>query len=135
MARFAAEKLEDAWGDGIYFGHDFIESDLDNAVYNCYSSKDRYISVKIQDKKLTLCCEDYGSVCECMTGGDEYEFYYELDEDNTHRFIEVLRVGYNNYTADDFKAIVTKFFGDSKSTVTFEGICKREKIKYTFISI
>ena len=135
MTRFAAEKLEDAWGDGIYFGHDFIESDLDDAVYKCYSSKDRCITVKIKDKKFTLCCEDSGSGCECMTGDDEYEFYYELDEDNTRRFIEILRAGYNNYTADDFKAMVTKFFGDKKSTVTFEGICKREKIKYTFISI
>ena len=70
-----------------------------------------------------------------MTGDDEYEFYYELDEDNTRCFIEVMRAGYNNYTADDFKAMVIKFFGDRKSTVTFEGICKREKIKYTFISI
>lgn len=135
MARFAAEKLEDAWSDGIYFSHDFIESDLDDAVYNTYSSPNRCISVKIQDKKLTLSCGDSGSSCECMTGDDEYEYYYELDEDNTRRFIEVLRAGYNNYTADDFDAIISKTFGSENSTVMFERMCKREKINYRFISL
>ncbi len=132
MSRFAAEKLEDAWTDGIFFGHDFIESDLEDAVYNTYSSDVRSVSVKIENKKLTLSCEDSGDDCEYVSGDDEYELHYQLDEDNTRKFIEILRAGYNNYTADDFGAIIRTFFGKDSGPVTFERLCRREKINYTF---
>ena len=68
-----------------------------------------------------------------MTGDDEYEFFYEMDEDNTHRFLAKLRIEYG--LEDELIELLKKAFDSDNGTTLFTEFCKRNHIKYRLISM
>ena len=109
------------------------EIDLSDASCSVYSSERRYIDFRISDKKLTLACQDFGPECKLMTGDDdEYEFFYQLDEENTLRFLKGLRIEYGfEATLPD---LLKKAFGSDNGTTRFTEFCDHNHIKRSFFS-
>lgn len=109
------------------------ENDFIDAKYNIYASKRRFISATVQDKQFTLLCEDFSPDCEVMSGKDEYEFYYALNEKNTVKFFVQLRIEYD--VIGDLSENLKNAFGFDGGTVEFEVFCKKNKIRYTCITL
>lgn len=106
--------------------------DLADASYSVYSSERRYIDFRISDRKLTLACQDFGPECEIMNGGNEYEFFYSLDEDKTLRFLERLRMEYG--FKDELADLLKKAFCSDNGPSRFTEFCDKNHIKYSFFS-
>ena len=68
-----------------------------------------------------------------MTGDDEYEFFYELDEDNTHRFLARLRIEYG--LEDELIDLLKKAFGSDDGTTLFTKFCKKNRVNHRLISM
>lgn len=130
MERLKAERLEDDWCEPFWKLH---EEDRADASYHVYSSKRRTIDIHIRNGKLTLVCEDHGSECSVMTGKDEYEFCYELDEENTHRFLARLRIEYG--LTGNLPELLKAAFGTDDGTVLFVIFCETNKIEHRLISM
>lgn len=130
MNRIEAEKTEDAWNALFWQRH---ETDIADSSYNVYASKRRSIEFRLSGSKLTLACEDYGPESSVMSGDDEYEFYYELDEASTHRFFVRLRIEYGLET--DLAVLLKGVFGTDDGTTRFTDFCMRNSIKPKFIAI
>ena len=130
MNRIVAEKVEDAWNAAFWQKH---EADIADSTYNVYASKRRSIEFRLSMGKLTLACEDYGPEASVMSGDEEYEFYYELDEDSTHRFFARLRIEYGLET--DLELLLTDVFGTDDGTTTFTDFCMKNCIKPSFVAI
>ena len=130
IERLAAERMEDEWNSSFWERH---ENDIADGNYGVYSSKRRSIDFRISNKKLTLACEDFGPECSSMTGDDEYEFFYELDEDATHRFLCRLRIEYG--LTSELKELLKEAFGSDDGTTRFTKFCKENRIKHKLISM
>ena len=68
-----------------------------------------------------------------MTGNDGYEFFYEMDEDNTRRFLARLRIEYG--PEDELIELLKKAFGSDNGITLFTEFCKRNHIKHRLISM
>jgi len=130
IERLRAERMEDNWFDEFW---QRCKQDRTDAFYNIYSSKKRTIDIRIQCGKLTLACEDHGPECGVMTGSDEYEFYYELDQDGTWEFLKCLRVEHG--LAKEFPDLLKEAFGKDDGPVWFVIFCEINKIEHRMISI
>lgn len=130
IERLVAERMEDDWNTSFWQRH---ESDITDASYSVYYSKRRFIDFRISGNKLILACQDFGPECRSMTGDDEYEFFYEMDEDNTHRFLARLRIEYG--LEDELIDLLKKAFGSDDGTTLFTEFCKRNHIKHRLISM
>ena len=130
IERLVAERTEDDWNTSFWQRH---ESDISDASYSVYSSKRRFIDFRITDNKLTLACQDFGPECRSMTGDDEYEFFYDLDEDNTHRFLARLRIEYG--LEDELIDLLKKAFGSDDGTTLFTEFCTRNHINHRLITM
>lgn len=123
--RKLAEKTEDEWNIPFWEQH---ERDLQDAQYFLYSSNRRCFDIHIAESELVLHCEDFGPECEIMTGKDEYEFYYRLNEDATHRFLARLRIETDlNVQLDE---LLKLHFGEDNGPRKFEEFCDRNLIEY-----
>lgn len=129
LERKVAEKMEDIWEEPFWEMH---KQDIVDGIYEIFSSPRRYITFKIHNEELIVACEDFGDECKSINGKDEYEFYYELDNENTHRFLTRLRIvyGYEKPIAD----LLKKIFGYDNGTIRFVNFCKKQHIITTFYS-
>jgi len=109
------------------------KKDVVNGIYNVYSSASRCIDFKIYNKKLLLACEDYGEECRSISGKDEYEFYYSLDEENTHRFLTRLRIVYG--CEKPIGELLKEVFGCDDGTVKFANFCEEQNIITEFYAL
>ncbi|MBQ3199393.1 MAG: bifunctional (p)ppGpp synthetase/guanosine-3',5'-bis(diphosphate) 3'-pyrophosphohydrolase [Firmicutes bacterium] len=130
IERLAAEHMEDDWKSAFQHQH---EMDISNASYSVYGSIRRCIDFRISDGKLTVACEDFGPECQNMTGNNMYEFFYQLDEDNTLRLLTGLRIEYGLET--DLIDLLKEAFGSDDGTTLFTNFCKKNRIKYKFFSM
>lgn len=104
-----------------------------NGIYKLYSSTSRSLQIVIEDQSLTFSGRDYGAVCEMMTGKDEYEFHYVLDEENTYNLVSKIKEKYDeNCNLND---ILKKEFGYEDGSVRFKEFCERMKIEYKFYAV
>ena len=120
-----AEKTEDNWSAPFWDQH---ERDMQNAEFSLYISKRRCLDLFIQNRSLTLHCEDFGPECEVMSGKDTYEFYYQLTEDGTHRFLTQLRMETDSNTP--LGELLKLHFGEDNGPRRFEAFCERNLIEY-----
>ncbi len=128
--RIEAEKMEDAWNRGFWQLH---AADMADGNYYVYTSRKRSIKIRLAGGQLTLACEDYGPEARVMTGGNEYEFYYELDEDSTHRFLARLRIEYGLNTK--LAILLRDVFGTDDGTTRFTNFCMKNSIEPRFFPI
>lgn len=110
-----------------------ILQDMTDDRYDVYISADRHIEFKIFRKKLVLACEDYGEECRRISGKDEYEFYYSLDEENTHRFLARLRIVYG--CEKTIGELLEEVFGCDDGTIKFADFCEEQNIKTDFYAL
>ncbi len=81
--------------------------------------------------KLEFFGDDFGSTVGSFFGGEEYEYWYQLDEANTEKFIAALR---EDTGIEDLKeALKTKFSGISASRMIRE-FAEARDIKMGFYS-
>lgn len=130
VERKLAEKMEDIWNEPFWKVH---EKDLLNAQHSVYSSRARFIDFNISNKKLDVACSDFGPSCSCMSGKDEYEFHYTLDEENTHRFLTRLRIEYG--LEKPLEDLLKEVFGYDDGTVRFVNFCKKQKVRTVLFSL
>ena len=101
-----------------------------DSLYHLFSSTTRSLKISISDNKLTFIGNDYGSYCEEVWGRDEYEFYYELDEENTYSLLRLLM---NKYEIEDnLETILKNEFGCDEGSILFDKFCKENGIQYSF---
>ena len=129
LERKHAERIEDNWNEPFWMQH---EKDLKDANYHLFSSTSRSIELTIKDGKLILSVEDFGPGCESISGKDEYEFLYALDEDNTKRFLVQLRFQYG--TRYKLETILKKAFGEDSGPEAFRKFCEEVSVAYSFSS-
>lgn len=109
------------------------KKDIANDRYEVYDSSDRHIEFKVYNKELTLACEDFGDDCKFISGKDEYEFYYSLDEENTHRFLTRLRIVYG--CEKPIGELLKEVFGCDDGTVKFTNFCEEQNIITEFYAL
>ena len=109
------------------------EMDLANASYDVYASDRRHVSFNMYEGELSLSCHDFGPECVAMTGTDEYEFYYSLDERATRSFWSCLRAGYG--MDKEFKELLISLFGSDDGPSRFTVFCEKNGIKPSFTAI
>jgi len=103
---------------------------MSDDYYSLYSSTSRSLSIFISEKKLTFSGRDFGAICEEVWGRDEYEFYYELDEENTDSLLRILMNKYE--TEDNLETILKNEFGCDEGSILFDKFCKENGIQYSF---
>lgn len=107
--------------------------DIANGRYVVYDSPDRHMEFRIHNKELMLACEDFGDDCKFINGKDEYEFYYSLDEENTHRFLACLRIAYG--CEKPIGELLQEVFGCDDGTVKFFNFCNEQDIATDFYAL
>lgn len=127
VERKYAERIEDNWNEPFWKLH---EQDLMDARYNLFSSTRRSIAITLQDRKLVFSAEDWGRECEIISGKDEYEFWYALDEENTRRFLVQLRFQYG--IRYKLETILKKAFGEDNGPEEFRKFCEGVQVGYHF---
>ncbi len=128
--RKIAERMESNWAEAF---DAVIADDIKDSEYKLYSSTNRSLSIILQDKKLTFYGEDRGRECELISGRDEYEFAYELDEEQTYKLICTLRM--QNAWQHSVEEIFMQEFGFEDGSVRFERYCTVADIDYYFLSL
>ena len=106
------------------------KKDITDGRYEVYDSPERHIEFRVHNKKSSLACEDYGDDCKFITGKDEYEFYYNLDEENTHHFLASLRTVYG--CKKPIGELLKDVFGCDDGTVKFFNFCQEQNITTDF---
>ena len=107
--------------------------DLTDADYHLFASPGRKISLQIREGRITLAVQDFGDICRSVNGKDEYEFWYSLDNENTHRFLEQLRLKHCPED-DDLDAILKNEFGCDSGSVRFKEFCDEINVNCRFFS-
>lgn len=106
--------------------------DMSDAVYDLYSSQERTLSIQINEGKLTFAGQDFGEACEGINGKYEYEFWYHLDEENTHRLLVQLRLKHN--LRNKLSTILKSEFGSDDGSVKFKAFCDEIGVDCQFSS-
>ena len=125
MNRKDAELLEDIWNKPFWDCH---KCDIADGQYEVYTSECRNIDIEIKNRSLVLTCVDTGSLCNGMNGKDEYEFFYSLDEDNTHRLLVQLRMKHG--IESSLTEILLNEFGLDNGTILFEQACRKFGVSF-----
>lgn len=118
LSRKDAERMEDNWAEPFWATHNLDMSDVD---YDLYSSPERTLSIQISEGKLTFAGQDFGEACEVINGKDEYEFWYHLDEENTHLLLVQLRLKHS--IRNKLITILKNEFGSDDGSVKFKVFC------------
>ena len=129
LPRKDAERMEDNWAEPFWATHDH---DLTDADYTLFSSPERALSIQVQEGKLTFSGHDFGETCKSINGKDEYEFWYNLDEDNTHRLLVQLRMKHN--LRNRLSTILKNEFGSDDGSVKFRAFCDEIGVECQFDS-
>ena len=74
-----------------------------------------------------------GLGCNIITGGDEYQYFVNLDYEETYDFVCHLRAKAG--TAMPFAELLKENFGGHEAFAKFMDFCKTEDIKYVFYSL
>lgn len=130
ISRKDAERIEDNWAEPFWEMH---EQDLSDASYDIFHSERRSLSIRISNGELTFSGEDWGKECESINGKDEYEFYYSLDADSTHRLLVQLRMKHGRRLK--LSTIFKKEFGSDDGSVKFKAYCDEIGVDARFFSI
>ena len=109
-----------------------IRLDLKDREYSFEGVYSCSIEIRVQDGCIRISGQDFGSVCKSMTGDSEYEFFYSLDEENTKRFLLVLRERYG--LKKSLRQVLKEEFGDYWNSDSFRDICMFNGIQYQFYS-
>lgn len=106
--------------------------DLTDRTYPLFCSCRRSIDLSIHDGRLTLACEDWDAGGAAFSGRDEYEFYYDLDERATVKFLACLRKdrGCDAPLCD----LLKERFGKDDGTVRFDKFCRTNGIAAQFFA-
>ncbi len=128
--RKCAERLEDNWYDHFSF---VVSQDVMDAQYPMYSSPISAQFISLCEKKLTFQGEVWGEDCEKIWGKDTYEFYYQLTEEQTYQFFYELRKEHG--LECPLEQVLVRKFGNADGSLQFAEMCKRQNLKYRFLSI
>ena len=71
------------------------------------------LDARYDGTKLEFIGDDFGSTAESFFGGEEYEYWYQLDEANTEKFIAALKE--DTGIEDLEEALKTRFSGITAS--------------------
>jgi len=129
ITRKMAERIEDNWAELFWEAHN---NDMTDSEYELFSSSTRHFSIAISNNKLTFVGHDLSKDCESINGKDEYEFWYSLNEDETHRFLVQLRLKHN--LQYKLSAILKNEFGYKDGSLKFKEFCEAIEVKFTFNS-
>lgn len=112
-------------------GNEWVrEKDIE--AFSAYSSKRRWIDIRISNGELSMEVCDYGPECEIISGRDEYEFTYSLDEKDTAKLMNHLRKKYDAKMSGE--EILRAEFGKDSGSVDFRRLCGRLRIEPMFWS-
>lgn len=129
LTRAEAEQLEDQWNQVFWNIH---SKDMQSHHSVLYTAPGRALEISISNIGLTLSGQDRGESSKAISGDSEYEFFYSLNPESTHRFLTQLRI------KDGIKAplemILQKNFGTNDGTARFTSFCKNIGVEYTFFS-
>ena len=129
VTRAIAERTEDNWNEPFWEMH---KVDMQDAEYKLYSSAKRSLYIVIKNNMLTFKGEDFGPQCRKINGKDDYEFYYSLDEDSTHRFLVQLRIA--DKSSSSLSSLLKTYFGTSSGSTRFTQFCDAVNVPYRFNS-
>lgn len=129
VTREYAERTEENWNEPFWNMH---IQDIKDCEYKLYSSDKKTTYIVIKNKQLTFRGEEYGPQCYKINGEDEYEFFYSLDENNTHRFLAQLRIA----TKPDIslERLLKTYFGVSAGSTRFTQFCDAVNVIYKYFS-
>lgn len=125
----------DAYGEMVSLFQDVFavyDQDIRDAEYAMFTSERRDLSIKIYDKKLVFQGEDFGEQCKGICGRKTYEFFYNLDAEQTLRFLGTLRKKYDRFMQTE--DMLKQEFGYEDGSVRFETYCRENNIPYDFFS-
>jgi hypothetical protein len=90
-----------------------------------------YVTAEMIDNKLRISGQDLGAAIEEIFGGNEYEYWYDFDDENTCKLRKALL---ENAPSDDFLQAVKKHFSGVEGCAALRSYCEERNIKYKFSS-
>ena len=123
ISRKEAERLEDNWAEPFWDVH---ELDLSDAICELFKTEGVYLFTTLQNGELLFT----GDMTE---DGLTREVVYQLDPDNTHRFLVQLRLKHG--TRNKLSTILKKEFSREDGAENFLAFCREHGISYQPISI
>lgn len=127
IPRKEAELTEDIWYREYWSKH---SEDMNDNEWNIFSSERRSLSLTMNNRCLRLLGNDFGEECRAISGKDEYEFAYSLNEEGTDRLLIELRIKHGISISID--EIFKEEFGYDDGSVIFKDLCDKLQIETEF---
>lgn len=97
-------------------------------IFNVTRGNDQFhLFMRLTNDELRIEGHDFSRLAESMFGGDEYEYFYDFDKENTVKLKEALG-------ETDVIRGVLNFFKGEMIVNEFVAFCKSHDIKYSYFS-
>lgn len=123
VSRKYAERMEENWLDIL---QKTLEKDIQGGDYQIYTGSGRNLAVSIANGCMTFMGYDYDETGE----KPDYEYYYNLDEEDTGYILFSLRVEYG--TTMKIETLLRKAFGTKNGAVRFTDYCEEHGVDVGF---
>lgn len=87
-----------------------------------------HVTASLQDGKLIISGDDIGDSVQELWQDDDYEYWYELGKEETHKLLEVIG------GLDDPENSIKKEFSGTEGCEKFRKVCEENHIQYGFYS-
>lgn len=108
------------------------EADIEDFSCVLFEDESKKVTFNLVGGKITLEGVDVGLGCNIITGGNEYNYSAELDDDDTYTFVCKFRAKYG--TDEHLETLLLDKFGEQDAFTKFLEFCKVSGVKYSFDS-